>query len=155
VATLLLLAAQIDWLLEHGGLAWAESRTRSSARILYDWAQASAFATPFVADPAMRSPVVGTIDFSDEISADAVAGVLRQNGIVDTESYRRLGRNQLRIGMFPAVDPDDVAALTVCVDYVAERLTLVRDGADDHDGKQQHEHRGQEPAGNSVHGVRV
>jgi len=155
VATLLLLAAQIDWLLEQGGLAWAESRTQSSARILYDWAEASAFATPFVADPAMRSPVVGTIDFSDEISADAVAGVLRQNGIVDTESYRRLGRNQLRIGMFPAVDPDDVAALTVCVDYVAERLTLVRDGADDHDGKQQQEHRGQEPAGNSVHGVRV
>jgi len=155
VATLLLLASQIDWLLEQGGLAWAESRTNASARILYDWAAGSAYATPFVADPAMRSPVVGTIDFSDEISADAVAAVLRQNGIVDTESYRKLGRNQLRIGMFPAVDPDDVAALTACVDYVAERLVLVRDGADDHDGKQEHEHRRQEPAGNSVHGVRL
>lgn len=155
VATLLLLADQIDWLLEQGGMAWSESRTNASARILYDWAAGSAFATPFVADPAMRSPVVGTIDFSDEVSADAVAAVLRQNGIVDTESYRKLGRNQLRIGMFPAVDPDDVAALTACVDYVAERLTLVRDGADDHDGKQQREHRGQEPAGNSVHGVSV
>jgi phosphoserine aminotransferase len=155
VSTLLLLAAQIDWLLERGGLAWSQSRTARSAKILYDWAEASAYATPFVTDPAMRSPVVGTIDFSAGISADAVAAVLRENGIVDTESYRKLGRNQLRIGMFPAVDPDDVAALTACIDYVAERLALVRDGAGDHDGQQQREHRGQQPPGNSVHGVRL
>jgi len=154
-STLLLLAAQIDWLLERGGLAWAQSRTGRSAKILYDWAEASAYAAPFVTDPAMRSPVVGTIDFSADVSADAVASVLRENGIVDTESYRKLGRNQLRIGMFPAVDPGDVAALTACVDYVAERLVLVREGADDHDGDEQREHRWQEPAGNSVHGVRV
>lgn len=155
VSTLLLLAAQIDWLLDGGGLAWAQSRTVRSAKILYSWAEESAYATPFVTDPAMRSPVVGTIDFSAGISADAVAGVLRENGIVDTESYRKLGRNQLRIGMFPAVDPGDVAALTACIDYVAERLALVRDGADDHDGHQQRQHRWQEPPGNPVHGVRV
>jgi phosphoserine aminotransferase len=155
VATLLLLAAQIDWLLERGGLAWVQSRTARSAKILYDWAEESVFATPFVTDPGMRSPVVGTIDFSDEISADTVAAVLRENGIVDTESYRKLGRNQLRIGMFPAVDPDDVAALTTCIDYVVERLTLVHGGADDHDDQEQHEHRGQQPSRNSVHGIRV
>ena len=153
VATLLLLAAQIDWLLEHGGMAWAQSRTVRSAEILYSWAEGSAFATPFVTDPAMRSPVVGTIDFSDEISADEVAEVLRQNGIVDTESYRKLGRNQLRIGMFPAVDPDDVAALTTCIDYVAERLTLVRDGPGNHHEHEQREHGGQQPTGNPVHGA--
>jgi phosphoserine aminotransferase len=155
VATLLLLAAQIDWLLERGGLAWTQSRTARSAEILYSWAEQSPFATPFVTDPAMRSPVVGTIDFSDEVSADEVAAVLRQNGIVDTESYRKLGRNQLRIGMFPAVDPGDVAALTACVDYVAERLALVDGGADDHDDYEQREHRRQQPARNSVHGVRL
>jgi aspartate aminotransferase-like enzyme len=99
----------------------------------------------------MRSPVVGTIDFSDEVNADAVAAVLRENGIVDTESYRKLGRNQLRIGMFPAVDPDDVTALTACIDYVAERLALVRDGADQHHQDQQPEHQGQQPARNPVH----
>ena len=105
VSTLVLLAAQLDWLLDQGGLAWAGERTARSANILYSWAEKSEFAEPFVADPAMRSPVVGTIDFAAEVSADAVAGVLRENGIVDTESYRRLGRNQLRIGTFPAVDP--------------------------------------------------
>jgi aspartate aminotransferase-like enzyme len=155
VSTLLLLAGQIDWLLERGGLAWAQSRTGASARILYDWAECSAFATPFVTDPAMRSPVVGTIDFTDEISADEVAGVLRQNGIADTESYRKLGRNQLRIGMFPAVDPGDVAALTACIDYVVERLALVHGGADDHHDYEQREHRRQQPTRNSVHGVRL
>ena len=122
VSTLVLLAEQVDWLLGRGGLAWAREQTGRSARILYDWAGRSAFATPFVADPAMRSPVVGTIDFSEEVSADAVAAVLRENGIVDTESYRKLGRNQLRIGMFPAVEPADVQALTACIDYVVERL---------------------------------
>jgi phosphoserine aminotransferase len=153
VSTLVLLAAQLDWMLERGGMAWCERQTARSAKILYEWAGKSAFATPFVTDPAMRSPVVGTIDFSDEVSADAVAAVLRENGIVDTESYRKLGRNQLRIGMFPAVDPDDVAALTACIDYVAERLALVRDGAHHHHEHQQPEHCGQQPPGNSVHGA--
>ncbi len=124
VSTLVLLAAQLDWLLDQGGLAWTGERTARSAQILYSWAEKSQFATPFVADPAMRSPVVGTIDFAPEVSADAVAGVLRENGIVDTESYRKLGRNQLRVGMFPAVDPQDVAALTGCIEYVVERLAL-------------------------------
>jgi phosphoserine aminotransferase len=124
VATLVLLASQIEWLLENGGLAWSAARTGRSAEILYSWAQRSEFATPFVTDPAMRSPVVGTIDLADTVSADAIARVLRENGIVDTESYRKLGRNQLRIGLFPAVDPDDVAALTACIDYVAAQLAL-------------------------------
>ncbi|HEY0934565.1 MAG TPA: aminotransferase class V-fold PLP-dependent enzyme, partial [Trebonia sp.] len=122
VATLVLLAAQVDWLLAKGGLEWAQSRTARSAQILYSWAAGSPFATPFVSDPALRSPVVGTIDFADTVPADTVAAVLRENGIVDTESYRKLGRNQLRIGLFPAVEPEDVAALTACVDYVAARL---------------------------------
>ena len=122
VSTLVLLAAQLDWLLDKGGLAWAGERTARSAHILYSWAEKSQFAAPFVADTAMRSPVVATIDFTAAVSADAVAGVLRENGIVDTESYRKLGRNQLRIGTFPAVDPEDVAALTGCIEYVVERL---------------------------------
>jgi phosphoserine aminotransferase len=124
ISTLVLLATQIDWLLEQGGLAWSAKQTGRSSEILYSWAERSAFATPFVADPAMRSPVVGTIDLADGVSADAIARVLRENGIVDTDSYRKLGRNQLRIGTFPAVDPEDVAALTECIDYVAERLAL-------------------------------
>ncbi len=155
VATLILIAEQVDWMLARGGLSWCEQRTARSAEILYEWAGRSAFATPFVADPAMRSPVVGTIDFAAEVSADALAAVLRENGIVDTESYRKLGRNQLRIGMFPAVDPDDVAALTACVDYIAERLALVRGGPDHDHEHQQPEHHGQQPAWNSVHGVSV
>jgi phosphoserine aminotransferase len=152
VSTLVLLASQLDWLLERGGLAWAESRTTRSADVLYSWAEKSEYATPFVSDPVMRSPVVGTIDFTDAVSADAVAGVLRDNGIVDTESYRKLGRNQLRIGLFPAVEPDDVAALTACVDYVAERLDLVNDRADQHHEHEQPEHGRQQPAGHLVHG---
>ena len=124
VTTLVLLASQIEWLLENGGLAWSTGRTERSAEILYSWAERSDFATPFVTDPAMRSTVVGTIDLADAVSADAIAGVLRENGIVDTESYRKLGRNQLRIGLFPAIEPDDVAALTACIDYVATRLAL-------------------------------
>jgi phosphoserine aminotransferase len=155
VSTLVLLATQIDWLLEEGGLAWTQSRTARSAEILYSWAEKSQFATPFVSDPAMRSPVVGTIDFTDAVSADAVAVVLRENGIVDTESYRKLGRNQLRIGLFPAVDPADVAALTRCVDYVAERLALVQDGADQHHEHEQPEHGRQQPARHLVHWFRV
>jgi phosphoserine aminotransferase len=153
VSTLVLLAEQIDWMLSRGGMTWCRQQSDRSAKILYEWAERSAFAEPFVSDPAMRSPVVGTIDFSDEISADAVAGVLRDNGIVDTDAYRKLGRNQLRIGMFPAVDPDDVAALTVCVDYVVERLALVRDGANHHREYQQPQDCWQQPAGNSIHGA--
>ena len=122
VSTLVLLASQIDWLLDQGGLAWAGSRSSRSAEILYSWADGAQFATPFVTDPAMRSPVVGTIDLDEAVRADTVTAVLRENGIVDTDSYRKLGRNQLRIGLFPAVDPDDVAALTACIDYVVERL---------------------------------
>jgi phosphoserine aminotransferase len=121
VATMFLLAEQLDWLLSQGGLAWAVARTADSATRLYTWAEKAPFATPFVADPAHRSQVVGTIDFT---SADAatVASTLRENGVVDTEPYRKLGRNQLRIAMFASVDPADVEALTACIDYIVERL---------------------------------
>ncbi|MDQ2708213.1 MAG: phosphoserine transaminase [Actinomycetota bacterium] len=122
VATLFLLADQIDWMLGLGGLGGCVARTRDSSSRLYEWAEKSSFATPFVADPAHRSLVVGTIDFSDDLDAAAVAVALRENGIVDTEPYRKLGRNQLRVGMFPAVEPDDVQALTACIDWVMERL---------------------------------
>jgi len=122
VATLILLAEQLDWMNGHGGLDWCVSRTTDSSRRLYEWAERSAYATPFVADPAKRSLVVGTIDFDERVDAAAVAATLRANGIVDTEPYRKLGRNQLRIGMFPAVEPADVEALTACVDFVVEHL---------------------------------
>ena len=122
IATLVLLAEQLDWLNGNGGLDWAVKRTADSSQRLYSWAEAAAYATPFVTDPALRSQVVGTIDFNDDVDAAAVAKVLRANGIVDTEPYRKLGRNQLRIGMFPAVDPADVSALTSCIDWVVENL---------------------------------
>jgi phosphoserine aminotransferase len=122
VTTLFLLADQIEWILGQGGLQWSAARSAQSAAILYTWAEKAAYAEPFVADPAQRSPVVGTIDLDGSLSAAAVAACLRANGIVDTESYRKLGRNQLRIGMFPAIEPADVQALTACIDYVAERL---------------------------------
>jgi phosphoserine aminotransferase len=122
IATLWLLAHQIEWLLEQGGLPWAAKRTADSSARLYTWADACSYATPFVGDPVLRSPVVGTIDFSSSVDAAAVAAVLRANGVVDTEPYRALGRNQLRIGMYPAVEPDDVEALTRCIDHVVERL---------------------------------
>lgn len=122
IATLVLMAEQIDWMLGLGGLDACVARTADSSGRLYSWAEKSEFATPFVTEPAHRSQVVGTIDFEDGVDAAAVAKVLRANGIVDTEPYRKLGRNQLRIGMFPAVDPDDVSALTACVDWVVERL---------------------------------
>ena len=122
IATLILLAEQIDWLLGNGGLEWATKRTADSSARLYAWAEATEYTTPFVADPALRSQVVGTVDFADHVDASAVAKVLRTNGIVDTEPYRKLGRNQLRVGMFPAVEPDDVSALTQCIDWVVQRL---------------------------------
>jgi len=122
VATLLMLTEQIDWMLTQGGLDWAVARTADSSSRLYTWAEKAPYATPFVADPAHRSQVVGTIDFADTVDAAAVAAALRANGIVDTEPYRKLGRNQLRIAMFPAIDPGDVEALTACIDFVVERL---------------------------------
>lgn len=122
VGTLALMAEQVDWMLGNGGLDWAVKRTADSSGRLYSWAEERAYTTPFVSDPKLRSQVVGTIDFTDEIDAAAVAKVLRANGVVDTEPYRKLGRNQLRVGMFPAVDPDDVSALTQCIDWVVERL---------------------------------
>jgi len=122
IASLWLLAHQVEWLLSSGGLDWAAKRTADSSGRLYAWAEASEYATPFVADPELRSPVVGTIDLADPVDAAAVAATLRANGIVDTEPYRALGRNQSRVGMYPAVDPDDVSALTACIDYVVERL---------------------------------
>lgn len=122
IATLVLLAEQLDWLLGNGGLDWAVKRTADSSQRLYSWAEERPYTTPFVADPALRSQVVGTIDFVDEVDAAAVAKTLRANGIVDTEPYRKLGRNQLRIAMFPAVEPDDISALINCIDWVVERL---------------------------------
>ena len=122
VATLILLAEQVDWMLSQGGMPWTTERTAASSGILYNWAEKSPVATPFVADPAQRSQVVVTIDFADHIQATDLSAALRANGIVDTDSYRKLGRNQLRIGTFPAVEPADVEALTACIDYVLERL---------------------------------
>ncbi|TKA09946.1 phosphoserine transaminase [Actinacidiphila oryziradicis] len=122
LATLFLLNEQLEWINDHGGLDWAVKRTADSSSRLYGWAEKSDHATPFVTDPAKRSQVVGTIDFADSIDATAIAKVLRANGIVDTEPYRKLGRNQLRVAMFPAVDPADVEALTASIDYVIERL---------------------------------
>lgn len=121
VATLFLMDQQVRWLNEHGGLDWAVARTTDSSERLYGWAEASTYATPFVTDPADRSLVVGTIDLDGVDAADVVA-TLRDNGIVDVAGYRGLGRNQLRIAMFPAIDPDDVTALTRCLDYVVARL---------------------------------
>jgi phosphoserine aminotransferase len=122
LATVFLAAEQVDWMLANGGLAWAAKRSAESASILYGWAERSEVATPFVLDHGLRSNVVGTIDFVEGVDAAAIAKALRANGIVDTEPYRKLGRNQLRVAMFPTVDPADVEALTRCVDYVAERL---------------------------------
>jgi phosphoserine aminotransferase len=122
LATLFLLADQIDWINDRGGLEWAAGRCDASSAILYRWADGHSLATPFVSDPGLRSTVTVTIDFDAAVSADTVAKVLRQNGIVDTESYRKLGRNQLRIACFPAIDPDDVAQLTRALDYVIDAL---------------------------------
>jgi len=126
LATLLLLADQVEWMLSLGGLDGCVERTAASSGHLYGWAEASEFASPFVADPAKRSLVVGTIDFDDSVDAAVIAATLRANGIVDTEPYRKLGRNQLRIGMFPAVEPADVEALTACIDWVVENVGEAR-----------------------------
>ncbi len=122
VATLFLLAEQVDWMLANGGLDWAVARTKDSSDRLYGWAEKTAYTSPFVADPAFRSQVVGTVDFDDSVDAAAVAKVLRANGVVDVEPYRKLGRNQLRVAMFPAIEPTDVSTLTAAVDWVVERL---------------------------------
>lgn len=122
LATLVLLAEQVEWMLSHGGLDWAAARTAESAATLYGWAEQRDWATPFVADPSVRSDVVGTIDLAPEVDAATVAAVLRAHGVVDIDPYRKLGRNQIRVAMFPAVDPQDVLALTQCVDHVVEQL---------------------------------
>ena len=122
LATLVMLDAQVRWMNDNGGLAFAAGRSAQSAAMLYGWAVDSSYATPFVADAEKRSNVVGTIDLDDGIDATAVSAVLRANGILDTDSYRKLGRNQLRIGMFPAIEPSDVEALTRCIDHVVEAL---------------------------------
>jgi phosphoserine aminotransferase len=124
IATLILLAEQIEWMLAGGGLGFCVARTSASSGHLYEWAETRDFAAPFVADPTRRSLVVGTIDFDDSVDAAAVAATLRANGIVDVEPYRKLGRNQLRVGMFPAVEPSDVEALTACIDWVIENAEV-------------------------------
>ena len=126
VVTLLLLVDQIEWMLASGGLEWCVARCRANSGHLYAWAEASEFATPFVADPAKRSSVVGTIDFDEGIDAAVIAATLRANGIVDTEPYRKLGRNQLRIGMFPAIETADLEALTASIDWIVENVPEVQ-----------------------------
>jgi phosphoserine aminotransferase len=122
VATLFLLADQIEWMLGNGGLDWTTARTKDSSDRLYGWAERTAYTTPFVTNPAHRSQVVGTVDFDDSVDAAVVAKVLRANGIVDVEPYRKLGRNQLRVAMFPAIDPADVSTLTKAIEWVVGRL---------------------------------
>ena len=122
LVTLMLLAEQIEWMNSNGGLSFAAGRSTASSDFLYSWAEKTSYTTPFVTDPAMRSKVVGTINFDDAIDATKIAAALRANGIVDTEPYRKLGKNQLRIGMFPAVEPSDVEALTKCIDHVVAAL---------------------------------
>ncbi|MPZ71903.1 MAG: phosphoserine transaminase [Nitriliruptorales bacterium] len=122
IATVFLMAEQIEWMLGNGGLAWSSQQCATKADHIYQWAQTSDYATPFVTDPSARSPVVCTIDLDDSVAADEVTTVLRANGVLDTEAYRKLGRNQLRFAVFPAVDPADVERLTAAVDFVVERL---------------------------------
>jgi phosphoserine aminotransferase len=123
LASVFLVADTLRWMLDHGGLDWAASRCDRSAEIVYGWAEASEYATPFVAKPSERSHTTATIDFTGNIDAKAVTDALRANGIIDTEPYRKLGRNQIRIALFPAIEPDDVAALTRCIDFVVDRLS--------------------------------
>ena len=121
LATLIMLDEQVKWINSNGGLSWAASRCAESARNMYSWAESRAFATPFVANPAQRSDVVATIDI-DGVDANQISAILRANGVVDTDSYRKLGRNQIRVGMFPAIDPSDISALTACIDVVVDHL---------------------------------
>jgi phosphoserine aminotransferase len=123
LATVFLAVQQVEWFTDNGGLHWAASRCDRSAEIIYSWAEASSYATPFVTDEAKRSHVVATIDLDESIDANTVSAVLRANGVVDTDSYRKLGRNQIRVALFPAIDPEDVAALTKCVDHVVAQLS--------------------------------
>jgi phosphoserine aminotransferase len=123
LATILMMNEQIKWFNANGGLDWCVSRTKESSDAIYDWATASSYATPFVTDPAKRSQVVATVDFDESIDAEVVAKILRANGVVDTEPYRKLGRNQLRISVFPAVEPSDVRQLLKCIDFVIAKLT--------------------------------
>jgi phosphoserine aminotransferase len=123
LATIHLMTTQVEWMNAQGGLAWCAERTGDSSSRLYTWAEKTAYTSPFVTDPAMRSMVIGTIDFDDSVNASTVAQVLRSNGIVDVEPYRKLGRNQLRVAMFPAVEPADVEALTSCIDHVVDALS--------------------------------
>jgi phosphoserine aminotransferase len=123
LATLFLLANQVEWMLENGGLEWTAGRCDESAATIYSWADAGSHTTPFVTDPALRSRVTATIDFDASVDAEVLAKVLRANGILDVEPYRKLGRNQLRVGLFPAIEPADVAVLTGAIDYVVERLS--------------------------------
>lgn len=123
IATIFLMNEQVKWQLEQGGMAWATQRTRQSSDLLYSWAEASPLVTPFVADPAKRSAVVGTLDVDSSHPQDALTAILRRNGIVDIDGYRKLGRNQIRVAMFPAIEPDDIAALTRCIDYVFEHTS--------------------------------
>jgi phosphoserine aminotransferase len=122
IGTLILLENQIEWMNAQGGLSWADARTKESSNLLYSWAEGVGYATPFVSNPDHRSQVVVTIDFSDEIDATAITSTLRKNGVVDTEPYRKLGRNQIRIATFTAIEPDDIRQLIGCVEYVVERL---------------------------------
>ncbi len=122
ISTFVLLNNQLQWMLENGGLEWCAQRTTQSSQYLYDWATRQSFAAPFVHNPAYRSPVVGTIDL-DGVDASAVNSILRENGIVDTDSYRKLGRNQIRVSMFPSVEPADIQQLTKCIDYIVEHLS--------------------------------
>ncbi len=122
LATIFLFVQQLEWMLDNGGLEFSASRCDQSSRFLYDWAERTEYTTPYVVDPTDRSHVVGTIDFADEVDAALVAKVLRRNGVVDVEPYRKLGRNQLRVAMFPAIEPNDVEALTKCVDYVVAQI---------------------------------
>jgi len=122
LATIHMLASQIQWFNDNGGLAFSTGRSRASAEVLYTWAEASGFATPFVQNPAERSNVIGTIDFNEGIDADLIAKILRKNGVVDTDPYRKLGRNQLRIAMFPSIDSEDVASLCACINWIVGNL---------------------------------
>jgi len=122
LATIHLAVSQVQWIIDNGGMPFAAARCDQSAETIYDWAEASTYARPYVADPDVRSHVVATVDLDDDLPAATVSGILRANGILDTEGYRKLGRNQLRVALYPAIDPGDIAALTRCIDYVAERL---------------------------------